>query len=308
MTELAASVEHESVGLILDKIVRDTGYREMLKAAATPEAESRLENVDELVNAAAEASTRGESPSEFLDHAALVAQADALDNQAQVSLLTIHNAKGLEWPIVFIAGLEDGLFPHARSLNSDAHMEEERRLCYVGMTRAEKKLFLTWARARRKFGGGPLEPRMTSRFLIEVPTKFTTRVGERPAPSHRDAEVDLFAEQHAVRQAARKHSYTGKTYNSVENISQFFQERGLQPPPAAPKAQPALRKAPPSKLKSSASKPALRSGVTVNHPRYGRGLVLRREGDGEDAKLTVNFPGHGLKKLLAKYAGLKVAE
>ena len=149
---------------------------------------------------------------------------------------------------------------------------------------------------------------MTSRFLIEVPTKFTARVGERPAPSHGDAEVDLFAEQHAVRQAARKHSYTGKTYNSVENISQFFQERGLQPPPAAPKGQPAVRKAPPAKPKSSARKPALRSGVTVNHPRYGRGLVLRREGDGEDAKLTVNFPGHGLKKLLAKYAGLKVTE
>ena len=308
MLELAASADHEPVGLLLDKIVKETGYREMLKSAGTPEAESRLENIDELINAAAEASNRGESPAEFLDHAALVAQADALDSQARVSLLTMHNAKGLEWPVVFIAGLEDGLFPHSRSLDSESSMEEERRLCYVGMTRAEKKLFLTWARARRKFGGGPLEPRMASRFLIEVPSKFSARLDESPPRPGERAELDLFAEQHAVRQAVKKHSYTGKTYNSVENISQFFQDRGLQSPPATPKVPPAVRKAPPATPRNAARKPALRSGVTVDHPRYGRGLVLRREGDGEDAKLTVSFPGHGLKKLLAKYAGLKVTE
>ena len=97
---------------------------------------------------------RGEGAADFLDHAALVADADALDEQAQVSLLTLHNAKGLEFPIVFLAGLEEGLFPHSRSLDSPALMEEERRLCYVGMTRAEKRLFLSWARSRRRFGGG----------------------------------------------------------------------------------------------------------------------------------------------------------
>ena len=91
---------------------------------------------------------------DFLDHAALVADADRSTTHAQVSLLTMHNAKGLEFPVVFMAGMEEGLFPHSRSLDSEAQMEEERRLCYVGMTRAEKRLFLSWARFRRRFGGG----------------------------------------------------------------------------------------------------------------------------------------------------------
>jgi len=301
-------MEQESLGLVMKKIVHESGYREMLTAAATPEAEARLENIDELINAASEAAVRGEGPTEFLDHAALVSQSDGLDSSDQVSLLTMHNAKGLEWPVVFIAGLEDGLFPHVRSLDSEAQMEEERRLCYVAMTRAESKLFLTWARARRKFGGGPLEPRMMSRFLIEVPGKFTERLDGGAASLQAGPEVDLFAEQHIVRETVNKTTYTGKTYNSVENISQFFQERGLpanRVKPAA--AQPAKRvsaakKSPPTR------KRGLRAGVTVEHARYGRGMVLRREGEGDDAKLTVNFPGHGLKKLVAKYAGLKVTE
>ena len=112
------------------------------RATISPEAETRLANLEELINAAAEAAERGETAAEFLDHAALVADADGVDEQAAVSLLTIHNAKGLEFPNVFLAGMEEGLFPHSRSLTSEAAMEEERRLCYVGMTRAEKRLYL----------------------------------------------------------------------------------------------------------------------------------------------------------------------
>src|SRR6185437_12057145 len=119
--------------------------------------QNRLGNLEELMNAAVDASERGESLREFLDHAALVADADSVDQQAPVSLLTMHNAKGLEFPVVFIAGLEEGLFPHSRSLDSEGAMEEERRLCYVGMTRAEKRLYLSWARYRRRFGGGEQE-------------------------------------------------------------------------------------------------------------------------------------------------------
>ncbi len=105
------------------------------------------------MNAATEAAERGETAADFLDHAALVSDADAVDEKAAVSLLTVHNAKGLEFTNIFLAGLEEGIFPHSRSLNSEAAMEEERRLCYVGMTRAEKRLYLTWARYRRRFGG-----------------------------------------------------------------------------------------------------------------------------------------------------------
>jgi DNA helicase-2/ATP-dependent DNA helicase PcrA len=115
----------------------------MLEQDPNPEAESRTGNLMELVNAAADASERGETLADFLDHAALVSDADSVDSGAQVSLLTLHNAKGLEFPVGLPRRHGRGLFPHMRSLDSEAQMEEERRLCYVGMTRAEKRLFLS---------------------------------------------------------------------------------------------------------------------------------------------------------------------
>ncbi len=138
---------HEALAFIVERI----GYRHFLEKENTPESQARLENLDELMNAAAEAVERGEDVTAFLDHAALVADADSVDESAQVTLLTIHNAKGLEFPVVFMAGMEEGLFPHSRSIGNDAAMEEERRLCYVGMTRAEKRLVISWAKWRRRF-------------------------------------------------------------------------------------------------------------------------------------------------------------
>lgn len=308
--ELAQAAREEPLGTLVERVIDETGYRAMVKASEDPAADSRLDNLNELINAAADAAARGETLEEFLDHAALVSEADQLDTQAQVSLLTLHNAKGLEWPAVFIAGLEEGLFPHARSLEDPAMLEEERRLCYVGMTRAQKRLFLTWAERRRRFGGGPYELQEPSRFLREVPQQHLQIQGA--APRRADLEeagerVDLFVERHEVREAARRHAYTGKTYNSVENIAEFFRERGLPPPPAAratvaPKPVAAPKPAP------QPTGGGFRAGATVQHPKYGKGLVLRREGQGDDTKLTVSFPGYGLKKLVAKYAGLKLDE
>jgi DNA helicase II / ATP-dependent DNA helicase PcrA len=216
----------ELMRLLLDR----TGYQKMLETDVTPEAESRMGNVSELLNAAAEAAERGESLSDFLDHAALVSDADSIDLEARVSLLTMHNAKGLEFPVVFLAGLEEGLFPHSRSLNSIAQMEEERRLCYVGMTRAEKKLYLSWARYRRRYGGGQPEATIASRFLAEVPRELMDRLsGADDIP-----QVDLTSERYEVRESARRNLYTGKTYNSLDNISQFFAERGIKPKTPVP--------------------------------------------------------------------------
>jgi DNA helicase-2/ATP-dependent DNA helicase PcrA len=282
-------------------IVDQTGYLQMLAADDAPESEARVENVNELLNAAVEAAERGESVADFLDHAALVSDADMVDERAQVSLLTVHNAKGLEFPVVFIAGLEDGLFPHMRSLDSAAMMEEERRLCYVAMTRAEKRLYLSWARYRRRFGGGPAEPSLPSRFLKEIPQQYVEHLGKKTA------EVDLGADRILVRDSVRKNLFTGKTYNSLENIAGFFQERGKTFAPAAPQAVPPAKPPAPKPKPPKPTQPG-RVGSTIVHPRYGRGTVLRREGDGEDAKLTVSFPGHGLIKLIARYAGIKTEE
>ncbi len=312
--ELTLAVRGSTLREAIKFIVERTGYRQMLESENSPETEGRLENLDELANAAAEADERGETAAEFLDHAALVSDADAVDERAQVSLLTLHNAKGLEFPIVFLAGLEEGLFPHSRSLNSEAMLEEERRLCYVGMTRAQKRLFLTWARYRRRFGGGEQERTVRSRFLGEVPEQLLTNLGEDQAVP----QVDLMAERYEVRQSVRRNTFTGKTYNSLDNISQFFSERGMAfsvpsatgPRPSTDEQQKAPAGAPPPLRRplpqSGAPQPrGARAGMVVEHPKYGTGTVVRREGEGDNAKLTVSFPGYGLKKLIEKYAGLK---
>jgi DNA helicase-2/ATP-dependent DNA helicase PcrA len=342
--ELGETARTESIPEVLKAVLDKTGYEEMLKADTSPEAESRLSNIEELLTAAMEGAERGETLSDFLDHAALVADADQVDERAPVSLLTTHNAKGLEFPTVFLAGMEEGLFPHSRSVGSEPAMEEERRLCYVGMTRAEKRLYLTWARYRRRFGGGQAEATLRSRFLAEVPPSLCERLSAYQGLS--SEEVDLFAEQDHVRQSVKRNLYTGRTYNSLDNIAQFFAERGMpapsgivrareaasppapqisQPPrpPTAPleKRAPAERVAPPSGTNgATAARPApphptarsrggvLGAGATIQHPKYGRGTVLRREGEGEDAKLTISFPGVGLKKIIQKYAGMKVEE
>jgi len=303
--ELAAMLATAPVSDILEAILTRTGYSAMLEAGQDPDSEARVANLNELVNAAAESGQRGEGVTEFLDHAALVSDTDNLDERAQVSLLTLHNAKGLEFPIVFLAGMEEGLFPHQRSLDSKAAMEEERRLCYVGMTRAEQRLFLTSARYRRRWGGGETEASIPSRFLKEVPGALVDDLN----PKQRAPQVDLFAERHEVRETAKRNLYTGKTYNSVDNIHQFFAERGKPgqagatvPAASAPAKSPVARAPQPPQRKKG-----IRAGSSVRHPKYGLGTVLRREGEGDDAKLTVSFPGYGLKKLIEKYAGIQEA-
>ena len=316
--ELSLVASQASLPDLLRFILDRTGYKRMLQTEKSPDAETRLENLEELINAAAEAHERGESLADFLDHAALVSDADNYDEQAPVTLMTLHNAKGLEFPLVFLAGLEMGLFPHSRSINSDSSvdmLEEERRLCYVGMTRARKRLVLTWARYRRRFGGGDQERSAPSMFLAEVPEELIANLGPRDEPG----EVNLYAERYDARQSAKRNTYTGKTYNSIDNISQFFGDRGMPfkgaPPGApAPKTDPRTppqyprpigSPKPPSPPPPPAPPRTARTGMTVDHPKYGRGVVVRREGEGEDAKITVNFPRFGLKKLVEKYAGLK---
>jgi DNA helicase-2/ATP-dependent DNA helicase PcrA len=305
MKELAEKVEERAAFDTLAAVLSETGYKKSLEDEGTEESRARLANLDELLNAAVDAAERGESIRDFLDHAALVSDADSADERAQISLLTMHNAKGLEFPVVFIAGLEEGLFPHSRSLDSESAMEEERRLCYVGMTRAETKLYLSWARFRRRYGGGQPEQSIPSRFLKEVPPALVDRV--RSGHLNTDGHVDLYAERYEVRDAARRNLYTGKTYNSVDNIRQFFNERGmpapqgLEPPKPAAAAAPATKPAP-----APVKKKKVGPGSMIEHAKYGRGTVLRLEGSGEDTKVTVSFPGYGLKKLIAKYAGITI--
>jgi DNA helicase II / ATP-dependent DNA helicase PcrA len=179
------------------------------------------------------------------------------------------------------------------------------------MTRAEKRLYLTSARMRRRFGGSPPEPCIASRFLDEVPASLLETLHETPRPG----DVDLFSERAAVREAVRRTTFTGTTYNSVSHIDQFFANRRAQaapavnaapktPPPAAPKTPPPAAPKPPQPP-APPRRTGLSAGATVYHAKYGRGTIIRKEGDGDEAKLTVSFHGAGLKKLIAKYAQLK---
>ncbi len=309
--ELSLVASSASLPDLVRFILERTGYRRMLEQDKSPDAQARIENLEELIHAAAEAAERDETVSDFLDHAALVADADAYDESAVVTLMTLHNAKGLEFPLVFLSGMELGLFPHSRSMNSEEALEEERRLCYVGMTRARKRLVLTWAKFRRRFGGGDPERSTPSWFLGEVPAGLMVNLGPEEDPR----EVNLYAERYDVRQSARRNTFTGKTYNSIDNISQFFGERGMpfngprlpsqQKPPTPPVVRPGAPLTKPLTPAAPPGRRVARAGMTVEHPKYGTGTVVRREGEGEDAKITVNFPRFGLKKLVEKYAGLK---
>ena len=302
---------------LLKFLIDRTGYIKQLEDEDTPEAYSRIENLRELVNAAMDSRDRGETVDQFLDHAALVSEADQYDEHAQITLMTLHAAKGLEFPVVILAGMEEGLFPHSRTLIEPDQIEEERRLCYVGMTRAMDTLILTRAVYRRRYGNDLPEASVPSRFLEEVPPQLVDELGgsrrarvgtaasavlaERSSAAHGDDQVHYSYEdedQRASWNPARVRSKQARplqTYNSIDNIAEFFASRGKK------FARPKLPVEEPS------GKRGFRPGQKVKHPKYGEGTVYQREGDGEDAKITVQFPRFGLKKLVEKYAQLERA-
>jgi DNA helicase II / ATP-dependent DNA helicase PcrA len=309
---------------ILKFLIDRTGYIKQLEEEDTPESYSRIENLRELVNAAMDSKDRGESLDQFLDHAALVSDADAYDQSAQITLMTLHAAKGLEFPLVFLCGLEEGLFPHSRTFLNPDDVEEERRLCYVGMTRAMDQLVLTRAVYRRRYGTDMPEASVPSRFLEEIPAELMeelgggrpasrayseqtsrTRVSERhgqswragaPAPHGSDphyAYEDEDQSAEAVSTGKPQAGYSGTKYNSIGNIAEFFASRGKKfSVPKVPVEEPKGRR-------------GFRPGQKVKHPKYGEGTVYQREGEGEEAKITVQFPRFGLKKLVEKYAQLE---
>jgi DNA helicase-2/ATP-dependent DNA helicase PcrA len=297
------------LGELIKSAIIESGYERMLKSEGSEEAEARLLNLEELVNAAVESEQRGETLRDFLDHAALVSDTDQYEGEAPVTLMTMHAAKGLEFPLVFIAGLEENLFPHSRSSGDNAALEEERRLCYVAITRAEKYLYLTHARLRRVYGETlPTEP---SRFLNEFPieliddlSRTTSWLGSARKPSNSPPTAKSTA-------PARENRFTGQTYNSVDGVRDFLARQGRQHQPAgddAVKPRPSARSGPPESAgDGEAGATGLAVGTRVRHPKYGVGLIIRREGDGEKAKLTINFPGFGQKKLIEKFAGLQPA-
>jgi len=310
---------NSSTAELLKFLIDRTGYIKILEAEDTPEAFSRIENLRELVNAAADSRDRGETLEQFLDHAALIADADDYDERSQITLMSLHAAKGLEFPLVFLSGLEEGLFPHSRTMLQPDDVEEERRLCYVGMTRAMDQLILTRAVYRRRYGTDLPEASVPSRFLEEVPAPLIEELGTRkthggtaalgrsagrsPATaytesahySYEDEDQSAAWKRGASQSSRQKPTAPAKPYNSIENISEFLASRGKKF---------SLAKIP---VAEPTGKRGFRPGQKVRHPKYGEGTVYQREGEGEEAKITVQFPRFGLKKLVEKYAQLERA-
>jgi len=253
VAELRDLQETLGPGALVEAVIDRTGYEELIDEEPSPVREDRLQNLKELRMAATDFEERaGLGLREFLDRTFLLADADSIRDDAPVLLMTLHAAKGLEFDTVFLVGMEEGLIPHMRAVQDPGQMEEERRLCYVGMTRARNRLVLTRARERSYFGDR--RATLPSRFLSEIP------------PECFDA------------------------------------------PPGGSPGRATVSRAPVREPDGSAPRtPRFRAGQGVIHDRFGYGTVLRVEGAGEDAKLTVSFPGRGATRLLARFAGLKPA-
>jgi DNA helicase-2/ATP-dependent DNA helicase PcrA len=283
--ELIARLREERESLspaeLLARILDRTGYIDLLEQRDSAEDTSRAENLRELVNALAESTEAGESLEDFLDHAALVSDADEIDERVPVLLMTLHSAKGLEFDHVFLTGMEEGLFPHNRSLASADDIEEERRLCYVGMTRARETLTLTRAVYRRIFGNELTESSLPSRFLMEIPGHLveTAEGSLADAGETRRYEPDP------------EYSFSPEEFQRRARQSAYPVRRAATPRAAArPRA-------------AKGGNPLL--GMRVRHPTYGLGTIIGVDGDDEDRKLTVSFANHGTKKLLERYAQLE---
>ncbi len=347
----------ELIRFLIDR----SGYIKALETEGTPEAISRIENLRELANAARDADERGETLADFLDHAALASDSDQFDPDARVTLMTLHAAKGLEFPLVFLAGLEEGLFPHSRTLNSPDELEEERRLCYVGMTRAMNTLILTRAHYRRRYGNEMPEMSIPSRFLEEIPSELIENLGGRSAgfsrtdapawstPAYRvgssfnggrrnwgdggsgrahfnyEDESQESPRGFAAKNSSRPGSATGLKANpkekspespspdrSIDNIARFFGGKSGAPTDRSSSVggpssgvRPGVLARPVQEMPSMHGATGLKKGQRVMHAKYGEGTILVRDGEGEDAKLTVLFARHGVKKLMEKFANLK---
>ena len=275
---LTAVAGDEAGSVTLAKMLDQTGYIKALRDAGTEEAESRLGNLQELVSAARDYEVREEDATlaGFVDRLSLLSDTDEEQGarDARVWLMTLHAAKGLEFPTVVIAGMEEGLFPHARSAEDEEELEEERRLCYVGMTRAQSRLILTGAARRRVFG--EYQASEPSRFLDEVPSNLVEVVEpERPA---------VYAPQ-SSRRGHWSDTTRRRRHEEPADIPDYSYDDAEE----------------------DQSAPRLRPGMRVRHARFGLGTVESIEPLQGDAKLIVRFAQAGPKKLLARYAKLELA-
>ena len=278
MESLQATVSTQSVSETLSAVLTESGYVAALRKDGSEEAESRLSNLMELVSAAQDYEMREEEHSlgGFVDAYSLQSEADEGEGSedARVWLMTLHAAKGLEFPLVVLAGMEDGLFPHSRTLDDEEGLEEERRLCYVGMTRAERRLVLTSAARRRLFG--EYQSTEPSRFLFEIPHELVRVVEPAYSPRRPSAGYGYDTAPRAYGGGRRRRADSREQPATVYDDAEEDQSVG-----------------------------GISRGARVRHPKFGVGTVVGVEPAAGDLKLSIRFTGVGVKKLLGRYAKLE---
>ncbi|MFO7812296.1 MAG: UvrD-helicase domain-containing protein [Pelovirga sp.] len=297
MEDFGRRLERLPLPQLMAEILQDSGYTPLLQEEAQQaltadgrqEAKGRLDNLEQLLAGMEEHRSQGGSLQDYLEQVALMTDLDQHDPTIErVTLMTLHSAKGLEYPLVFITGMEEGLFPHSRSVSGGADLDEERRLCYVGMTRAMRKLYLSHARRRRVYGTWQFNA--PSRFLADIPPALLSGYRE---PSIAPAVTTVAA---STPQSVA-HNLAGLADLVATDEMDQSAEAHTQPPPTRP-ASAAASVAP------AADGGGLRLGARVRHLKFGPGVVRRLEGSGDKQKVTVYFNSVGTKKLLLKFAGL----
>ncbi len=261
---------------LIDRVLRDTGYLEELENERTPQAQSRIDNLHELISVAQEfaASEEENNLENFLAHVALVSDIDDTElGEDAITLMTLHSSKGLEFPVVFLVGMEEGLFPHARTLMDETEIEEERRLCYVGITRAKEKLFLSSTKMRTIYGNTVTYP--PSRFLQEIPARLVKTIKRQ----------ERFSALENFKQVSEKYSTRPQKPASTFNPHSFMPQK-----PAAAEGGTGTR---------------FNIGDRVSHSKWGEGMVVSVKDSPDGQEVKVAFAGAGVRSLLTKYAVLK---
>ena len=307
---------------VIEAILDKTGYRDELKEEGEVEAESRMENIEELINKAVSYWESAEEPSlsTFLEEVALVADIDSMDeSEDRIILMTLHSAKGLEFPYVYLAGMEDGLFPSMMSLMEGPEaLEEERRLCYVGITRAEKRLTLTAAKSRMI--KGQVQPERTSRFIDEIPDVCLERPDQddskagwkKMADAYRNLpeEAGLPWAKASGTDGKAADGHTGRFQNRPAGVSLFGQKTDVYKNPYASGTSAAPKNTPTFGKSFTVEKPKsldYSEGDRVHHMRFGDGTVKSIADGGKDFEVTVDFDNAaiGTRKMFASFAKLK---
>lgn len=308
---LVADDDDLGPGDVLQAALEGSGYLAELEAEDTIEAHTRIENLGELVGSAREFTVIDE----FMEQVALVADTDQLDDDDQVVLMTLHSAKGLEFPTVFLVGVEEGVFPHIRSLTEPAEMEEERRLAYVGITRAMRRLYMSHAWSRQLFGSTQYNP--PSRFFDEIPGELIESTGNvsgrssygrqsyRSRDSGYSAGYDSGYNVPAYKRARPDDEMGGIDINADINGDAAHDSAAEQERHKERVVDAALRAGRRAVEPSNSQELGLSVGDTVEHPAFGSGTIIAVDGEGEKAEAVINFRGVGLKHLSLAWAPLK---